>query len=148
ELEQFRHMIGQSLAAERYRIHYEGSAEISFLIEQFQNDEESVLCAVTLWEGRDIPGPSLMRVIVWELPFPPDDPVVIARRADSGNPLEDVDMPYMLLRLRQGIGRLIRSQEDSGTIAILSSVMLEQRVRNKVLAILPEGVGVESDLKI
>ena len=63
------------------RILYEGDQEISHLISAFQNDEHSILCAVTLWEGLDIPGPSLSNVIIWSLPFPPNDPVFSAMRA-------------------------------------------------------------------
>jgi ATP-dependent DNA helicase DinG len=120
---------------------FEGDQEISFLISAFQNDEHSVLCAVTLWEGLDIPGPSLSNVIVWSLPFPPNDPLFTARRKASESPFEEVDMPYMLLRLRQGMGRLIRSKDDRGIVAILSPEIYEQAiVREKVKEILPKGV--------
>ncbi|MFS0838303.1 ATP-dependent DNA helicase [Paenibacillus sp. 1P03SA] len=121
-----------------YRFLFEGSAEISHLISSFQNDEESVLCAVTLWEGLDIPGPSLSHVIVWELPFPPDDPVFAAKRKDSAQPYEDVDMPYMLLRLRQGIGRLIRSRDDRGTVSVLGRDLDNPAVREQIRGLLPD----------
>ena len=81
---------------------FEGDQEISHLIASFQGDEHSVLAAVSLWEGLDIPGPSLSNVIVWALPFPPQDPVFNAKRQASASPYEEVDIPYMLLRLRQG----------------------------------------------
>ncbi|MEK3886071.1 ATP-dependent DNA helicase [Bacillus sp. FSL K6-3431] len=97
---------------------YEGDAEISTLIQQFQAQEEMVLCANTLWEGLDIPGPSLENVIIASLPFPPYDPVFDAKRNSSENPFSDVDLPYMLLRLKQGIGRVIRTSTDKGTIHI------------------------------
>ncbi|MGM0882821.1 MAG: ATP-dependent DNA helicase [Bacillota bacterium] len=126
-----------------FRFLYEGSAEISHLIEQFQTDETSNLCAVTLWEGLDIPGPSLSQVIVWELPFPPNDPLFAARRSDASQPFEQVDMPYMLLRLRQGIGRLIRSREDSGTIVIFGNKLNDRYVREQVERVIPEGVTLE-----
>lgn len=48
---------------------YEGDQEISQLVSRFQNEEETVLCAVHLWEGLDIPGSSLSHVIIWSLPF-------------------------------------------------------------------------------
>ncbi|MGW9128461.1 ATP-dependent DNA helicase [Paenibacillus chitinolyticus] len=121
-----------------YRFLFEGSAEISHLISSFQNDEESVLCAVTLWEGLDIPGPSLSHVIVWELPFPPDDPVFAAKRKDSAQPYEDVDMPYMLLRLRQGIGRLIRSRDDRGMVSVLGLDLDNPAIREQIRGLLPD----------
>lgn len=126
-----------------FTVYYEGSGEISRLIERFQTEEESVLCAVTLWEGLDIPGPSLSQVIVWELPFPPNDPLFAARRRDASSPFEQVDMPYMLLRLRQGMGRLIRTREDSGTVAIFGERLGDNEVRTQIAGILPENVTMD-----
>ncbi|MBH5319720.1 ATP-dependent DNA helicase [Paenibacillus sp. GSMTC-2017] len=128
--------LGES-AVSGYRFFYEGSAEISHLISMFQNDETSVLCAVTLWEGLDIPGPSLSHVIIWDLPFPSNDPVFTARRNDSANPFEEVDMPYMMLRLRQGIGRLIRSREDSGKVSIMGRELSRPDVQEQIKSLLP-----------
>ncbi|CAM4435740.1 ATP-dependent DNA helicase DinG [Paenibacillus endophyticus] len=142
QLEQFKTEAAKHAAAASFTFYYEGSSEISYLIEQFQHDEASILCAVTLWEGLDIPGPSLSQVIVWELPFPPNDPLFAARRNDAEQPFEQVDMPYMLLRLRQGIGRLIRRREDSGSIIIFGEKMNESYVREQVEQILPKGVAL------
>ena len=120
-----------------FRFLYEGTAEISHLISTFQNDVHNILCAVTLWEGLDIPGPSLSHVLIWALPFPPNDPLFAAKRRDASDPFEEVDMPYMLLRLKQGIGRLIRSREDRGMISIMGKELNQEAVREKVNAILP-----------
>ncbi|GIP37132.1 ATP-dependent helicase [Paenibacillus sp. J31TS4] len=143
ELESFRGMVSARPEAAAYRFLFEGDAEISHLIAAFQNDETSCLCAVTLWEGLDIPGPSLSNVIVWSLPFPPNDPVFAAMRRDAQDPFRDVDLPYMLLRLRQGIGRLIRSREDRGTAVILGEQLADSRVRERVLALLPVPIEEE-----
>lgn len=125
--------------------YFEGDQEISHLISAFQREETSVLCAVSLWEGLDVPGPALSNVIVWSLPFPPHDPVFTAKRKESAAPFEEVDMPYMLLRLRQGIGRLIRSREDRGIVAILGEELAGSTpVREQVLAVLPEGVTLQA----
>lgn len=125
--------------------YFEGDQEISHLISAFQREETSVLCAVSLWEGLDVPGPALSNVIVWSLPFPPHDPVFTAKRKESAAPFEEVDMPYMLLRLRQGIGRLIRSREDRGVVAILGEELADSTpVREQVLAVLPEGVTLQA----
>ncbi|MGO4544731.1 ATP-dependent DNA helicase [Paenibacillus sp. 2TAB23] len=142
QLEQFKTEAAKHTATASFTFYYEGSSEISYLIQQFQHDEASILCAVTLWEGLDIPGPSLSQVIVWELPFPPNDPLFAARRNDAELPFEQVDMPYMLLRLRQGIGRLIRRREDSGSIIIFGEKMNESYVREQVEQILPKGVAL------
>ncbi|MNI82495.1 hypothetical protein D3C73_1392180 [compost metagenome] len=99
-----------------------------------------MLCAVTLWEGLDIPGPSLSHVIIWSLPFPPNDPVFTALRKDAADPFIQIDMPHMALRLRQGIGRLIRSRNDRGWISIMGQDLSRQEVRIQVEQLLPAGV--------
>lgn len=63
-----------------YPIFFEGDEEISSLVEKFQEEEETVLCSVHLWEGLDIPGDALKNVTIWLLPFPPHDPVFTAKR--------------------------------------------------------------------
>ena len=97
---------------------FEGDKEISQLVRQFQHDKSSVLCAYHLWEGLDVPGESLSQVIITDLPFPPNDPVFQAKRKHADHSINEVDVPYMLLRLKQGMGRLIRSNSDKGTIQI------------------------------
>ncbi|WP_368504310.1 ATP-dependent DNA helicase [Alkalihalophilus sp. As8PL] len=97
---------------------YEGDGEISEAVKEFQHNETAVLCSYHLWEGLDVPGTSLTQVLISSLPFPPQDPVFKAKRMHASNPLEEIDAPYMLLRLRQGIGRLIRSSEDKGMVQL------------------------------
>jgi ATP-dependent DNA helicase DinG len=141
DLRQFKSEISSFPECADIRFLFEGDAEISHLISTFQQEETSVLCAASLWEGLDIPGPSLSNVIVWSLPFPPQDPVYTAKREAAAAPYEEVDLPYMLLRLQQGMGRLIRSREDRGMVAILSEELhLDPKLRQVVEEILPEGV--------
>ncbi|WP_046227797.1 ATP-dependent DNA helicase [Paenibacillus dauci] len=137
ELAAFRRMTEVMGVALSYRMLYEGTAEISHLISEFQQEETSVLCAVTLWEGLDIPGPSLSHVIIWSLPFPPNDPVFASRREEAMDAFHEVDMPYMMLRLRQGIGRLIRSRDDNGRVSIFGRELLQEDVRQAVEHLLP-----------
>ncbi|WP_445506021.1 ATP-dependent DNA helicase [Niallia sp. 03190] len=120
-----------------FPVYYEGEGEISGLVSKFQNEEESVLCAVNLWEGLDVPGRSLENVFLFSLPFPPNDPVYKSKRENSINPFLEVDMPYMILRLRQGIGRLIRTHEDRGNVHILVDNKEKESVLNAVEAALP-----------
>lgn len=124
-----------------FPVYFEGDAEISTLVSRFQNEEESVLCSIHLWEGLDIPGSSLENVMIFSLPFPPNDPVFTAKRDAAADPFTEVDMPYMLLRLRQGIGRLIRTHEDKGIVHILINKMEERHVIESVLSILPAQVN-------
>lgn len=123
-------------------IYFEGDAEISTLVSYFQNEENSILCAVHLWEGLDIPGKALENVFLFSLPFPPHDPVFTAKRESVKNPFYQVDLPYMILRLRQGIGRLIRTHEDKGTIHILLNHNEQQEVIDLVKNVLPTTVEV------
>ncbi|MFT4414163.1 ATP-dependent DNA helicase [Fredinandcohnia humi] len=120
-----------------YEFLFEGDQEISELVSRFQNNEHSILCSVSLWEGLDIPGPSLSNVIIWALPFPPNDPVFQAKRKSTDNSFEQVDLPYMILRLRQGVGRLIRSSEDHGVVSILIDDGLDKTVIDKMQNVLP-----------
>jgi ATP-dependent DNA helicase DinG len=120
-----------------YPVYFEGDAEISTLVSKFQNEEQSVLCSTHLWEGLDIPGKSLENVIIFSLPYPPHDPVFRAKREAATDPFHEVDMPYMLLRLRQGIGRLIRGHEDRGSVSILLEDQVENEVITMIQATLP-----------
>ncbi|WP_059044732.1 ATP-dependent DNA helicase [Paenibacillus rubinfantis] len=145
ELRQFKEQVKAEPLLDGMSFYYEGDGEISHLISAFQQEEESVLCAVSLWEGLDVPGPSLKNVMVWSLPFPPLDPVFNARRKAVTDPYQEIDMPYMLLRLRQGIGRLIRSREDSGIIVLLGEeLQTNPVVMHKVISVLPKGVELKS----
>lgn len=141
EMAAFQQAIADNPEYAGMRFGFEGEREISHLISDFQNDPHSNLCAYSLWEGLDVPGSALTNVILWSLPFPPNDPVFTAMRQDAGDPFEQVDLPYMLLRLRQGMGRLVRSREDRGIVAILDSrVHTNETIRRKVQESLPTGV--------
>ncbi|MBM7661346.1 ATP-dependent DNA helicase DinG [Bacillus mesophilus] len=134
ELEQFKGAVKDD---QEYSYLFEGDKEISELVSTFQNDEESILCAVHLWEGLDIPGPSLSNVIIWSLPFPPQDPVFQSKKKTVMDYQKEIEIPYMLLRLRQGIGRLIRTQEDQGMITIMMSDSTDNSVIDEVINVCP-----------
>ncbi|MEY2192224.1 ATP-dependent DNA helicase [Neobacillus sp. BF23-41] len=120
-----------------YPVYFEGDEEISTLVSKFQNEEHAILCSLHLWEGLDIPGRSLENVLIFSLPFPPNDPVFTAKKAGVDNPFTEVDLPYMLLRLRQGVGRLIRSEKDQGTVHILVDEDIDTNVLQKIKEVLP-----------
>jgi ATP-dependent DNA helicase DinG len=120
-----------------YPVYFEGDEEISTLVSKFQNEEHAILCAIHLWEGLDIPGRSLENVLIFSLPFPPNDPVFTAKRNGVSDPFAEVDLPYMLLRLRQGIGRLIRSEKDQGIVHILLNEDIEPALVQKIRDVLP-----------
>jgi ATP-dependent DNA helicase DinG len=99
----------------------------SELVRRFREDQRtSLLGTITLWQGVDVPGDSCTCVVIDRLPFPrPDDPLLSARaRAaeESGaSGFASVMVPRAALMLAQGVGRLIRSHEDRGVVAILDS---------------------------
>lgn len=101
----------------------EGDQDSSLLVQEFRRAEASVLIGADFWEGIDVPGPTLSLVIIFSLPFPPAEPLIRAKRqaaASEGlDPFWAVDFPAMCLKLRQGMGRLIRSKEDCGSVVIL-----------------------------
>jgi ATP-dependent DNA helicase DinG len=138
------HRLKKSIPNEiMYPIYFEGDEEISTLVSKFQNEEHATLCSIHLWEGLDIPGRSLENVIIYSLPFPPNDPVFTAKRNGVANPFEEVDLPYMLLRLRQGVGRLIRTETDRGSVHILLDEDIDKNVLERINKVLPT-VAIES----
>jgi ATP-dependent DNA helicase DinG len=89
-------------------------------------DNATLLGSKSFWEGVDVAGEKLSLVVICKLPFPnPYDPIVMARQKlvkETGrDAFPFVDLPDMLLDLRQGVGRLIRTITDRGVIAILDS---------------------------
>ncbi|WP_430788272.1 ATP-dependent DNA helicase [Virgibacillus flavescens] len=121
-----------------FQMLYEGDQEISTTVKEFQMDQSSVLCSYNLWEGLDVPGEALTTVIISSLPFPPKDPVFQAKRKHSTQPEKEVDAPYMVLRMRQGIGRLIRTNEDFGSIHVWMTAgekELHQQTIEKVMPV-------------
>lgn len=103
------------------------------LVERFAKDETSILLGtMSLWQGVDVPGSSCILVAIDRIPFPrPDDPVMSARAAEvdaeGGSGFMKVSLPRAALLLAQGTGRLIRSIEDRGVVAILDSRIVSKR---------------------
>jgi len=96
----------------------------------------------SFWTGVDIPGPALSQVIIARLPFEnPGHPVSEARseyiRARGGNPFSDMVIPDALVKFRQGIGRLIRRQQDHGNIVILDSRIVRKPYGARFIEALP-----------
>ncbi len=102
------------------------------MIERFKQNPRAVLLGTdSFWQGVDVPGDALQNVIITKLPFSvPDQPLLQARldaiRDAGGNPFIDYQLPEAVIKLRQGFGRLIRSQQDEGIV-----VLLDPRVTTK-----------------
>ncbi|RUL55515.1 ATP-dependent DNA helicase [Lysinibacillus antri] len=120
----------------RLTVAFEGDRELSAIVRDFQDGTVKTLCSYHLWEGLDLPEEALTRVIIFDLPFPPHDPLFDAKRAFSENPFEEVELPFMQLRLQQGIGRLIRTSNDYGDIHIFLNED-EKDMKKEFVSILP-----------
>jgi ATP-dependent DNA helicase DinG len=113
------------------------------LVERFARDETSVLLGtMSLWQGVDVPGNSCILVVIDRLPFPrPDEPVLAARSAladtAGGSGFMQVSVPRAALLLAQGAGRLIRSVDDRGVVAIMDSRIVTKRYGNVLLNSMP-----------
>jgi len=114
------------------------------ILMQFRDDENSVLMGVdSFWMGVDIPGHSLRNVIVTKLPFDvPDHPVIEAKlefiQEHGGNPFFDYSLPTAVLKLKQGVGRLIRNKTDEGIICILDSRIITKTYGRYFIDAMPE----------
>ncbi|WP_286155042.1 ATP-dependent DNA helicase [Bacillus sp. FJAT-27264] len=118
----------------------EGSSQDG-VIADFRSSKGVLLSTGVFWEGVNIEGSDLSQLIIFRLPFPvPSDPVYEYKASMADNPLTEVFVPDMLLRLRQGTGRLIRSETDLGVLSILDSRLsaaAKKDYRDKVLGALP-----------
>jgi ATP-dependent DNA helicase DinG len=123
-----------------YRLLLQGELPKGRLLEEFAADETSCLFATLgFWQGVDIPGRALSLVTLDRLPFPrPDDPLLLARRARAGSrAFSVVDLPRAATLLAQGSGRLIRTADDRGVVAVLDPRLATASYRSVLLSTLP-----------
>ncbi len=121
----------------------QGDDAISELVRAFAADAETCLFGtLSLWQGVDVPGSALQLVVIDRLPFPrPDDPLASARaryvESHGGSGFMQVSATQASLRLAQGSGRLIRSADDVGVVAVLDSRLANARYADFIRASLP-----------
>lgn len=111
----------------------QGDMSRRMLLERFAEARNAVLVgSASFWEGIDVPGDALTLVAIDKLPFaPPDDPVLEARlrvcRERGGNPFMEFQLPEAAISLKQGAGRLIRTERDWGVLLVADARMVEKR---------------------
>ena len=126
-----------------YPLLVQGDAPKNELLARFQKAGNAVLLgSQSFWEGVDMPGDALSVVIIDKLPFqPPDDPVVAARIAQAekngGKPFMDYQLPHAALSLKQGAGRLIRTETDRGVLMICDTRLADKPYGKLLLNSLP-----------
>ena len=132
---------------------------VGTLVERFAKDPKSILLGtISLWQGIDVPGPSCTLVAIDRIPFQrPDEPVMSARAAEAdaagGSGFMQVSLPRAALLLAQGTGRLIRSVDDRGVVAILDSRIVTKRYGSVLLNSMPpfwrtsDGAVIRDSLK-
>jgi DNA polymerase-3 subunit epsilon/ATP-dependent DNA helicase DinG len=111
------------------------------LLDNFRMDGTRAVLLGTrsFWEGVDVPGEALQAVVIVKLPFEvPSDPIFAARSETFENPFFEYSIPETVLRFRQGFGRLIRRQDDTGVVVVLDKRVLTKRYGQAFLYALPE----------
>lgn len=140
---------GAELAAEEMRkrvpfdVLCQGDDAIGTLVEKFAANENSCLFGtLSLWQGVDVPGPALSLVVIDRLPFPrPDDPLLSARSdaasAAGRSGFMEVSATHAALLMAQGAGRLLRSVDDRGVVAVLDPRLATARYGSWIAASMP-----------
>jgi ATP-dependent DNA helicase DinG len=131
------------MANGRFTVLRQGDTTQRELVRRFLSAESPILLAVaSYWEGIDIPGEDLSAVVIVKLPFAvPTEPITEARfekiKERQGDPFNEYSLPQAVLRLKQGFGRLIRSNEDRGVVAILDKRLQTRHYGRKFIRDLP-----------
>ena len=122
----------------------QGSASRAELLERFRTHPAPILVgSASFWEGVDVPGDQLSLVIIDKLPFaPPDEPVLRARieaaRRAGLDPFRSMQLPAAAMALKQGAGRLIRSERDRGLLVVCDTRLADRSYGRTLLKSLPD----------
>lgn len=132
--------------ATKHRWLLQGELPPRQLTQQFKDDETSVLVGTkSFWTGVDVPGNSLVAVVIDRIPFPsPDDPIVRRIHMLDQKAFYNYDIPRALMQLKQGVGRLIRSVNDYGVIVIMDRRVITKGWAQSVWSTLPKSKRSEN----
>ena len=134
---------GLERAGEKLPLLLQGEGSRTELLDRFRRLGNAVLVASqSFWEGVDVPGDALSVVVIDKLPFaPPDDPVLAARvehlQKSGHNPFMHYQLPRAVINMKQGAGRLIRSERDRGVLCICDPRMIDKQYGKIVWRSLP-----------
>jgi len=126
-----------------YPLLVQGEGSRSELLVRFRELGNAILLgSASFWEGVDVPGDALSLVVIDKLPFaPPDDPLLAARldhlRNEGGNPFMAWQLPQAVISLKQGAGRLIRTETDRGVLAICDPRLTDKPYGRRIWQSLP-----------
>lgn len=131
-----------------WRVLAQGDAPRSRLVQQFKDDEQSVLLGCdSFWQGVDVPGPALSAVVIDKIPFPHhDDPVMGAIQQRDKQWFANRALPQACIAIKQGFGRLIRDAADRGVVAIVDPRITGKGYGKKIERSLPAGLPRTRDL--
>lgn len=139
--ERLKHVFGE--AGDPFPVLQQGDAPRPTLLEDFRRAGNAVLVGShSFWEGIDVKGDALTLVVIDKLPFaPPDDPV-LAKRLEllakaGGNPFMSHQVPQAIIALKQGAGRLIRSETDRGVLMICDTRLIDKPYGRRIWQSLP-----------
>ncbi|MEX3517028.1 ATP-dependent DNA helicase [Corynebacterium camporealensis] len=127
-----------------FDVYVQGEDSIGALVEKFAKNENSCLFGtLTLWQGVDVPGPACSLVLIDRIPFPrPDNPLLQARteaaKAAGRNGFMEVSATHAALLMAQGAGRLLRSVDDRGVVAVLDNRLVTKRYGSFLKASMPQ----------
>ena len=144
-LSQARERIGDELRRRGldYPLLVQGEGSRSELLVRFRELGNAILLgSASFWEGVDVPGDALSLVVIDKLPFaPPDDPLLAARldrlKDQGGNPFMGWQLPQAVISLKQGAGRLIRTETDRGLLAICDPRLTDKPYGRRIWQSLP-----------
>jgi len=126
-----------------YPLLVQGEGSRTELLVRFRALGNAVLLgSASFWEGVDVPGDALSLVVIDKLPFaPPDDPLLAARltrmREEGGNPFMEWQLPQAVISLKQGAGRLIRTETDRGVLVICDPRLTDKPYGRRIWQSLP-----------
>jgi ATP-dependent DNA helicase DinG len=151
-------LIGQALraaldaaGASHLEVLVQGSGPKRALLQRFLAAPAAVLVgSATFWEGIDVPGDALQCVLIDKLPFPPpNDPLVEARvkrcESSGGRPFDECFVADAAIALKQGAGRLVRSETDRGLLVVCDPRLARMPYGRRLVAALPPMTRVDSE---